>query len=568
METASAGDIPPIITGFFQECASTNNPVKSIPFEELIIKQGDLTNFVQNTLIRQNGRPINLMGKLEFNKLLARYISILSSKSCNSAADIAKALNNKLNADIDKIQTITINGNNISGATKRVLYESSLQSLADSLDLKYIVYILTTALSVDSITKSITNFLKSYLNRTYIYKIAINGVYQYKIKIARENGQVTMEVIISAQLFDNNQTDILFDKLDIKIIYNLTQKSYSITQLTFGPKIIDLLKRKINFINNLKEINATLNISIPFNTAQSITARTVELMTQEYIYGRPPQQIETKDGYTVKFVYDGMGKTTCERNNKINPSELLLEIRKKMQEPQMQPQDIEELNKLIDDIETENAICIDQENLDRDLQKPNTYSFDDFSGSNIVANGLYIQAAPEYSPPTFFRFVKKVWPQIKNIFNNTTISEDDKNKLEAFFSILNARKKLIETNNQNIQKDPNDPYKYGLTIRTIRDKCGTYDFAIPNKELGEFLKQWKLYSVENYNKYNSLIEYINRERSNCNNSNFLTRSFSYKFKGGKDRKTRKHRRRVKGKQRAKPKTVRAKRRTKRRRSSK
>ena len=568
METTSAGNIPQIVQDFFKECTS-NNQVKTISFEELIIMQGDLTSFVGNILIRQNGKPIDLKGKLEFTKLLARYISDLRSKSCNSASDIAKAITDKLNTDIDKIQIITINGNNISGNNKRATYDNSLQSLELSLDLKYTVYILTTLLSVNSIIQSITSFLNNYLKTRYTYKITINEVYQYKIKIARENGQdIIMEVIISAQLFDDNQTNIPFEKLDIKISYNLTQQTYSITQLTFGPKIIDLLKRRINFINNLKEINATLNILIPFDTAQSITTRTVELMTPDFRYGAPKQEIETKDGYTVKFVYDGLGKTTCERNNKINTSELLLEIRKKIQDPQMQPQDIEALNKLIDDIETENALCIDKENVDRDLQKPNIYSFDDFSGSNIEDNGLYLQAAPEYPPPTFFRFVKKVWPQIKNIFNDTTISEDDRNKMEAFFSILNARKKLIEKNDQNIQKDPDDPYKYGLTIRTIRDKCGTYDFAIPNKEWGGFLKQWKSNSEENYNKFNLLIEYINRERSNCNNSNFLTRSFSYKFRGGKEHKTRKHRRRIKSKQRAKPKTVRVKRRTKRRRSNK
>ena len=77
------------------------------------------------------------------------------------------------------------------------------------------------------------------------------------------------------------------------------------------------------------------------------------------------------------------------------------------------------------------------------------------------------------------------------------------------------------------------------------------------------------------NKLRQLIATIDAERSLCTGTNSffhtnVVSGFSNLSKGwGRGgRKTRKHRRRVKSKQRAKPKTVRAKRRTKRRRSNK
>ena len=141
-------------------------------------------------------------------------------------------------------------------------------------------------------------------------------------------------------------------------------------------------------------------------------------------------------------------------------------------------------------------------------------------------------------------------------------------KRDIFFKILQERKKLIEKNPSQ-QNDPydsvltvqqKDPYDYGLTVRTIKGRCRDYDFAIPNKEWGVFLQGWQKISPLEYEKNKDLIAYISKERSNCNNSNFLTRGLSYTFSRRGGRKTK--RRKV---QKAKRRTKRYKNKTHKRR---
>ena len=127
----------------------------------------------------------------------------------------------------------------------------------------------------------------------------------------------------------------------------------------------------------------------------------------------------------------------------------------------------------------------------------------------------------------------------------------------------------------------------GYTVVFKKDTTGkrSCEFIVPTgstfKEISktmlsepQFKKTNETYLYK-MNKLRQLIATIDAERSLCTGTNSffhtnVVSGFSNLSKGwGRGgRKTRKHRRRVKSKQRAKPKTVRAKRRTKRRRSNK
>jgi hypothetical protein len=128
----------------------------------------------------------------------------------------------------------------------------------------------------------------------------------------------------------------------------------------------------------------------------------------------------------------------------------------------------------------------------------------------------------------------------------------------------------------------------GYTVEFKKDTSGkkSCEFIVPTGSTFKEISK-RMLSEPNFKKTNEtylykmtklrkLIAAIDAERSLCTGTNSffpipkVVSGFSNLSKGwGRGgRKTRKHRRRVKSKQRAKPKTVRAKRRTKRRRSNK
>ena len=513
------------------------NNCKTNFYTEIPLK--DLVDFDVSKLIN-NPETTQLAGKLSLTQLL-EYSLPRQNGACDAsdAQKLADSIAKQLTLDIGRF-VITINGSrykNINDYNTK-LDEHSIDEIS-----RYKIIILSTQTLYNVLSTTILDFLKKYLHKKItgsVKNVIINIVFKNNEVIV----YVTAEGNSSYWIVDSEIP--LPEKFFLSMSFNITKDTYSITQLSFSPQIMGLLGQRIKLINFLKDLNTKLKIQIPIpiDDTQPITKGKLDKLY-------PGDG--TLYGYTVEFSSPKQGIISCE-SKIINPSQLLSEIRKQMQE---QPKYQEQLNQLIEDIETENALCIDNKNKGSKQKQLNIYSFNDFDGPNIKRNGLYNIMAPSFDPATFFRFVKKVWPQIKEI-NSPQVNLVDP-KRDIFFTILQERKKQIE-NNSSQQKDPSDPYDYGLTVRTIKGRCRDYDFAIPNKEWSAFLQGWQKMSPSAYEDNKDLIAYISKERSNCNNSNFLTRGLSYTFSRRGGRKTK--RRKV---QKAKRRTKRYKNKTHKRR---
>ena len=447
----------------------------------------------------------------------------------SNAEQLAAAIEKEIETDIGRLN-IKINGivfehNLIDSKRELIDFNTQLKSYSIDEKIIYTIYILCTQTLYNLLSSTIIDFLCRYL-KIIKSELTFGKKKPLDINISIKKNEIIVDVILQGEIShweDNNRS---FEKFDWSIRCNLSENNYEL-QLSFSPQIMGLLGQRIKLINFLKDLNTKLKIQIPIpiDDTQPITKGKLDKLY-------PGDG--TLYGYTVEFSSPKQGIISCE-SKIINPSQLLSEIRKQMQE---QPKYQEQLNQLIEDIETENALCIDNKNKGSKQKQLNIYSFNDFDGPNIKRNGLYNIMAPSFDPATFFRFVKKVWPQIKEI-NSPQVNLVDP-KRDIFFTILQERKKQIE-NNSSQQKDPSDPYDYGLTVRTIKGRCRDYDFAIPNKEWSAFLQGWQKMSPSAYEDNKDLIAYISKERSNCNNSNFLTRGLSYTFsrRGGKQTKRRK-----------------------------